>query len=750
MISSAPAIPKIHPVFATQSQLLSTVADEGELDVEYKEGAFSINAAIPQQPPQQQQQQQPPSGSGQQPPELSSGQQTPKQQLPQPPPQGWTVRALYDFEGQPEFSELSFVAGDVLTVVKVGLAEGWSLAEKDGVRGLVPEAYVTYVHDFSVSPDGCGGHTQQTSTTSAYSSYSTATTSGTVVGTNPRNSVFGKRQLNRFSWFVTTGVEEFLLTGGTTNNGQSASKASSALGSNSKDSPGHRTSSVHDLLEERSPPNSGGSLRPLQLHQGSGPGGSMRTNPGDKILEDEEEEEEVTESDKHYIQSGPSWQEKAPLFKVRVHDPETRRKMVGMQEYTLFQVTSTFTQGVSVTVERRYSQFEWLYERLLNKFGALVFPLLPEKQYAGRFSEEFIERRRRALERFLNRLVRHPVLRYSDLLTHFLSCSDDGDWRRAERKFDRDRITGTAFFQHVYHPEFNVNEDGDIDLVERFNAHCKGSERLMPFLTDASLAYKEGLSDTQFRYKRLGLALLNLISTTRDGLENQTLNDELAWCWRENCPDCLRLTKAMQTTAETMQLMADIHQTHITEGCLPWQETLKEHATPSSTYAPLVDMHTGTHKKLVEVFEKEQTMEEVDSETVKSRCDTVFNITLAEMDRVHDERVQDFQKGTKEFLDSQIAYHEKMLAHLKQARAVFDEPYYENLSKSPRFRSKYEKDMDDQRYQSQKPSRPVSAASVASVSNMVGGVVDGVGFMNGLLKTKTRTSAGRSIMGFWS
>ena len=41
--------------------------------------------------------------------------------------------------------------------------------------------------------------------------------------------------------------------------------------------------------------------------------------------------------------------------------------------------------------------------------------------------------------------------------------------------------------------------------------------------------------DSQFRYKRLGLALLNLISTTKDGLENQTLNDQLAWCWRENC-----------------------------------------------------------------------------------------------------------------------------------------------------------------------------------------------------------------------
>ncbi|GJJ76420.1 sorting nexin-9/18/33 [Entomortierella parvispora] len=754
MNGSAPAIPKIHPVFATQPlKTLGSVSDEGELEVEYKDGAFSIDAALPQKQPESGQ-----SGTDQQSPTPSGG-NTPQQQ---PPPHGWTVRALYDFEGQPEFSELSFSAGDVLTVVKVGLAEGWSLAEKDGVKGLVPEAYITYIHDFSASPPGVdqasGNHAQEASTTSAYSSYSTATAIGG--GTNPRNSVFGKRQLNRFSWFVTTGVEEFILTGGATATNNASTKnakpgSADGYSSSTLDAGlSRRTSAVvvPDIYD-RSPPTSvGGSVR-----QPYGPGGSLRSNSGgsgggvdSKLTDDSEEEEEVTESDKHYVQSGPSWQEKAPLFKVRVHDPETRRKMVGMQEYTLFQVTSTFTQGVSVTVERRYSQFEWLYERLIRKFGALVFPPLPEKQYTGRFSDEFIERRRRALERFLNRLVRHPVLRYSDLVTHFLSCSDDGDWKRAERKFENDKITGTGFFKHVYHPEFNVNEDGDIDLVERFNAHCKGSERLMPFLTDATLAYKEGVSDSQFRYKRFGLALLNLISTTKDGLENQTLNDDLAWCWRENCNECLRLTKALQTTAETMQLMADVHQSHITEGCTLWQDTIKEHATPSTTFAPLVDMHTGTHKKLVEIFEKEQTMEELDSETVKSRCDTVFNITLAEMDRVHDERVEDFQNGTKEFLDSQIAYHEKMLAHLKQARAAFDTPYYDNLSNSPRFRSRYEKDLDDQRYQSQKPSRPVSAASVASVSNMVGGVVDGVGFMNGLLKNKTRTSSGRSIMGFWS
>ncbi|KAF9411946.1 hypothetical protein BGZ94_001194, partial [Podila epigama] len=475
MIGSAPAIPKLHPVFSTLTNLSSGDEDDTH-DTNYKD-ADLLDKGSPSQSP------------------LVERHASPQQ----PSVQGWTVRALYDFEGQSEFSELSFSAGDVLTVLKVGLADGWSLAEKGGVKGLVPDAYIT-----ATSPGDSKNHEQQSSSTTAYSSLTASTVQGGSL-TNPRNSVFGKRQLNRFSWFVTTGAEEFLLTGGISHNQD------------------HAVAGTTDFVSSRelASESHGSSERTLSSARGSHLHQESLKDHGD-------DDDEVTESDKHYIQSGPSWQEKAPLFQVRVHDPETRRKMVGMQEYTLFQVTSTFTQGVSVTVERRYSQFEWLYERLVNKFGALILPGLPEKQYSGRFSEEFIERRRRALERFLNRLVRHPVIRYSDLLTHFLSCNEEGDWKRAERKFDHDRIVGTSFFQHVYHPEFNVNEEGDIDVVERFQAHCKGTERLMPFLLDASQALKDGLIDSQFRYKRFGLALLNLISTTKDGPENQTLNDDLA------------------------------------------------------------------------------------------------------------------------------------------------------------------------------------------------------------------------------
>ena len=41
-------------------------------------------------------------------------------------------------------------------------------------------------------------------------------TSTTSNAPSRTSTIFGRRQLNRFSWFVTTGVEEFIINGGET------------------------------------------------------------------------------------------------------------------------------------------------------------------------------------------------------------------------------------------------------------------------------------------------------------------------------------------------------------------------------------------------------------------------------------------------------------------------------------------------------------------------------------------------------
>lgn len=53
-------------------------------------------------------------------------------------------------------------------------------------------------------------------------------------------------------------------------------------------------------------------------------------------------------------------------------------------------------------------------------------PPPPEKQAVGRFSSEFIESRRRALEKFMSRILAHPSLSQSEAIVTFLEADDAG------------------------------------------------------------------------------------------------------------------------------------------------------------------------------------------------------------------------------------------------------------------------------------------------------------------------------------
>jgi len=89
-------------------------------------------------------------------------------------------------------------------------------------------------------------------------------------------------------------------------------------------------------------------------------------------------------------------------------------------------------------VERRFKHFDWLHSRIQSKFSVLVFGALPDKQISGRFEEDFIERRRMALEHYINRLARHPVISQSAVFQHFITCTDEkvrsGSARRSKVK----------------------------------------------------------------------------------------------------------------------------------------------------------------------------------------------------------------------------------------------------------------------------------------------------------------------------
>ncbi|XP_028967378.1 sorting nexin-2 [Galendromus occidentalis] len=113
----------------------------------------------------------------------------------------------------------------------------------------------------------------------------------------------------------------------------------------------------------------------------------------------------------------------------------------GMSAYLVYKITTKTNLGVfkksEFEVSRRFSDFLGLYEKLVEKHvsSGRIVPPAPEKNVVGMTkvkigkeelgNDEFVERRRSALERFLVRISRHPVLVIDPDFREFLELEGD-------------------------------------------------------------------------------------------------------------------------------------------------------------------------------------------------------------------------------------------------------------------------------------------------------------------------------------
>ncbi|PIA59189.1 hypothetical protein AQUCO_00400217v1 [Aquilegia coerulea] len=138
-----------------------------------------------------------------------------------------------------------------------------------------------------------------------------------------------------------------------------------------------------------------------------------------------------------------SQQQQQPFLSVSVTDPVKLGN--GVQAYISYRVITKTNfpeyQGPEKIVIRRYSDFVWLRDRIFEKYKGIFIPPLPEKSAVEkfRFSAEFIEMRRQALDVFVNRIASHPELQKSDDLRTFLQAE--------EETMERARFQETGIFK---------------------------------------------------------------------------------------------------------------------------------------------------------------------------------------------------------------------------------------------------------------------------------------------------------------
>ncbi|KAG5839609.1 hypothetical protein ANANG_G00206750 [Anguilla anguilla] len=140
----------------------------------------------------------------------------------------------------------------------------------------------------------------------------------------------------------------------------------------------------------------------------------------------------------------------------------------GMNAYMAYKVSTQTTlpmfRGKTFTVRRRFSDFLGLYEKLSEKHSqnGYIVPPPPEKSIVGMTkvkvgkddtsSAEFVERRRAALERYLQRVVLHPSLLQDPDVREFLEKDE------LPRAVSTQTLSGAGFLKMINKATDAVNK----------------------------------------------------------------------------------------------------------------------------------------------------------------------------------------------------------------------------------------------------------------------------------------------------
>ncbi|XP_076129360.1 sorting nexin-9b isoform X1 [Alosa pseudoharengus] len=354
---------------------------------------------------------------------------------------------------------------------------------------------------------------------------------------------------------------------------------------------------------------------------------------------------------------GPIWSYPEAALDCVVADPKKGTKMYGLKSYIEYQVSPNTTNR---PVNHRYKHFDWLYERLLDKFGSAVpIPSLPDKQVTGRFEEEFIKMRMERLQGWMTRMCRHPVIATSEVFQLFLSYKDEKDWKTGKRKAEKDEAVGAMIFSTI-DPEGLPDLD-PIDVehkCEQFSRFTRAmDDGVKDLLTVGQEHWKRCTGPLPKEYQRIGKAFQNLSSVfNSSGYEGEaTLTDALTQAGKTY--EDIALMVAEQPKKDLHYLMETNNEYKGLLGCFP--DTI------------------GVHKSAIEKVKEGDKLVATskitpgDKITMAKRASTMSYALQAEMNHFHSNRIYDYNRVMRLYLEEQVKFYETIAEKLKLAHSQF-------------------------------------------------------------------------------
>ncbi|KAH8719366.1 vacuolar protein sorting-associated protein-like protein vps5 [Phaeosphaeriaceae sp. PMI808] len=356
-----------------------------------------------------------------------------------------------------------------------------------------------------------------------------------------------------------------------------------------------------------------------------------------------------------------------PSFTISVGDPHKVGDLTSSHtEYSV--TTKTTSKGYrnsEFTVSRRYRDFLWLYTQLHNNNPGVIIPPPPEKQAVGRFDVDFVESRRAALERMLNKSAAHPILQHDGDLKLFLeSDSFNVDIKNKERKDPGlgeskgmfGSMLSSSSGKFVEHDDWFHDRKVYLDALEnQLKALLKA--------TDTVVSQRKGLAEAcgDFSASLHALSTVELSSALSNPLdslsdiqirirelyERQAQQDVLTM--GIVIDEYIRLIGSVKTAFQQRQ--KSYHSWHIAE-----QELQKRKATQDKLLRQGRSQQDRLNQLSADVADAERRVHQT-----RLLFDDMGRLMRNELERFEREKVEDFKSGVETYLESAVEAQKELI-----------------------------------------------------------------------------------------
>lgn len=554
------------------------------------------------------------------------------------------VQALYDFSGEPGTTEMSITAGEMLTLLNTEIGEGWWEGRNSkGETGLFPAAYVR-----KLAPD----ESIATKSAPAAPRYDQAADD------------WGDQQYS-------AGDNNYQRTGSQEDGWDDDwdDDTYSEIG------PGPQQNKTQHSAQTPLTPLPGMPINDYNQHiddSSSGFGstvGTVRKNkfaPSSKVSGESyllaTLNVEVPESDKVYIiqdEDGYVWSPLPQPYGVTVASPKKESKFKGIKSFIAYQLTPSFN---NIQVSRRYKHFDWLHERLQEKFTLIPIPPLPDKQISGRYDEQLIERRRVQLQEFVDWMCKHPVLSKSEVWQHFLTCTDEKRWKAGKRQAERDNLLGLNYCISLVVPEKALLQSQVDSITEQCHTFISSMDTSVKALTNMCIAQtKKCQSIYKTDCQKIGEAFYNLGNAL--SLDEGTI------------VSTSKLTSAIKMTGGAYIDIGRMYEEQPKYDFEPLGDKFHLYKGIVGGFPDALANHKAAvqKKKECERLTAEHKMEVAQLNEVLRRTDVISYALLAEINHFKAERTVDLKATMQKFLRQQIMFYKKVVDKLEVTLSHFDE-----------------------------------------------------------------------------